>query len=84
MGKRKFTPEFKLALVKRHLVGGEPAYKLAAEAGIDKSSFHRWQRRFLLFSFRYGEDAFRRRARYDRSNPLWELDALLGKLLKAL
>ena len=42
------------------------------------------QRRFLLFSFRYGEDAFRRRARYDRSDPLWEVDALLGKLSKTL
>ena len=84
MPKPKLTPEAKLALVKRHLLGGEPAFKLAAEAGIDKSSFHRWQRRFLLFSFRYGEDAFRRRARYDRADPLWEIDALLGKLSKTL
>jgi hypothetical protein len=84
MSRPKFTPEFKLALVKRHLLGGEPAFKLAVEAGIDKCTFHRWQRRFLLFSFRYGEDAFRHRARYDRSDPLWEVDALLGKLSKTL
>ena len=84
MPKSMFSPEFKLALVKRHLIGGEPAFRLAVEAGIDRCTFHRWQRRFLMFSFRYGEDAFRRRARYDRADPMWELDALLGKLSKTL
>jgi hypothetical protein len=38
----------------RHLLEGEPAFKLAVEAGIDRCTFHRWQRRFLIFSRRYG------------------------------
>jgi transposase-like protein len=84
MKKRKISAETKLSLLRRHLLDHEPAYRLAQEAGVDASTFHRWQRRFLLYSLRHGEDAFRRRHYVGISDATIDLNALLRKLSNTL
>ena len=80
----KISAETKLALLRRHFLYHEPAFKLAQEAGVDASTFHRWQKRFLTYSLQYGKDAFRPRSMHHRSDSLWELDSLLEKLSETL
>jgi transposase-like protein len=80
MGKRKISAETKLALLRRHLLDHEPAFRLAQEAGVDRSTLHRWQQRFLRYSFQYGQYAFAKRSTTDRNDPTYELNMLLEKL----
>jgi transposase-like protein len=79
MRRPKISVETKLALLRRHLLDGEPAFKLAQEVGIDASTFHRWQRKFLRYSLEDGTAAFSRR-HYSRKGPTAELNAVLRKL----
>lgn len=79
----RFTSEVKLALLRRHLLNHEPAYKLAQEAGVDRSTFHRWQRRFLRYSLREGAPAFKSR-RAGHHSEFDELRGLLSRLSRTL
>lgn len=63
--RRRFTPEQKVVLLKRHLLEAVPVSDLCDEAGIAPNLFYRWQKEF----FENGQRAFetsRRAVRADR------------------
>ena len=58
MSKRKqFTPEQKVAIVRRHLVENVPVSDLCDEIGVHPNQYYNWQRQF----FENGSAAFARR-----------------------
>ena len=58
MSKRKqFTPEQKVAMVRRHLVENVPVSDLCDELGIHATQYYNWQKQF----FENGQGAFARR-----------------------
>ena len=58
MSKRKqFTPEQKVAMVRRHLVENVPVSDLCDELGIHPTQYYNWQKQL----FENGEGAFVRR-----------------------
>ena len=63
MSKRKqFTPQQKVAMVRRHLVENVPVSDLCDEFGIHATQYYNWQKQL----FENGEGAFARRP--NRSN----------------
>ena len=68
MSKRKqFTPEQKVAMVRRHLVENVPVSDLCDELGIHATQYYNWQKQL----FENGEGAFARRPAR-RSTPRFE------------
>ena len=61
--RRKFTPEEKLAVLKRHLVGGEQVSAICEEQGLAPNQFYRWQNEL----FENGAAAFQRNGRSETS-----------------
>jgi len=58
MSKRKqFTPEQKVAMVRRHLIENVPVSDLCDEYGIHATQYYNWQKQL----FENGEGAFARR-----------------------
>ena len=58
MSKRKqFTPEQKVAMVRRHLIENVPVSDLCDEHGIHATQYYQWQKQL----FENGEGAFARR-----------------------
>ena len=58
MSKRKqFTPEQKVAMVRRHLVENVPVSDLCDELGIHPTQYYNWQKQL----FEHGQGAFARR-----------------------
>src|SRR6266404_1269145 len=57
--RKHYTPEEKVAILRRHLVEGVPISDLCDESGLQPTVFYRWQKEF----FENGAAAFQQRAR---------------------
>ena len=57
--RRKFAPEEKVRILKRHLVDNVPVSDLCDELGLNPNVFYRWQKEF----FENGARAFQRPGR---------------------
>jgi transposase-like protein len=49
-GRKQYTSEQKVAIIKEHLVGKKPASDLCEQYGIAVNMFYRWQEEFFLRS----------------------------------
>ena len=75
MSKRKqFTPEQKVAIVRRHLVEKTPVSDLCDELGIHPNQYYSWQKQF----FENGPAAFERRP--NKANVKRRKDAAARKI----
>jgi transposase-like protein len=45
--RKHYTPEEKVAILRRHLVEGVPISDLCDEAGLQPTVFYRWQKEFF-------------------------------------
>jgi transposase len=61
--RKQYTPEEKVAVLRRHLLEREPISKLCDELGLQPTVFYRWQKEF----FENGAAAFEQRARPNHS-----------------
>ena len=61
--RKHYTPEEKVAILRRHLLDKEPISKLCDEAGLQPTVFYRWQKEF----FENGASAFEQKARPNHS-----------------
>ena len=57
--RKHYTPEEKVAILRRHLLEKEPISKLCDEMGLQPTVFYRWQKEF----FENGAAAFQPKAR---------------------
>jgi transposase len=57
--RKHFTPDEKVALLRRHLLEQEPVSKLCDEIGLQPTVFYRWQKEF----FENGAAAFQTKVR---------------------
>jgi transposase len=57
--RKHYTPEEKVAILRRHLVEGVPISDLCDESGLQPTVFYRWQKEF----FENGAAAFQHRGR---------------------
>jgi transposase-like protein len=57
--RKHYTPEEKVAILRRHLVEGVPISDLCDERGLQPTVFYRWQKEF----FENGAAAFQQRSR---------------------
>src|ERR1700688_1094402 len=57
--RKQYTPEEKVAILRRHLLDKEPISKLCDELGLQPTVFYRWQKEF----FENGAAAFQAKAR---------------------
>jgi transposase len=55
--RKHYTPEEKVAILRRHLLDKEPISKLCDELGLQPTVFYRWQKEF----FENGVSAFEQR-----------------------
>ena len=76
-GRRKFTGEEKMAILRRHLVEKMPVSDVCDQAGINPTLFYRWQKEL----FENGAAAFSRRREDGRDHKLEEKVAALEKKL---
>jgi transposase len=61
--RKHYTPEEKVAILRRHLLEKEPISKLCDELGLQPTVFYRWQKEF----FENGASAFEQKARPNHS-----------------
>jgi len=61
--RKQYTPEEKVAILRRHLLEKEPISKLCEEVGLQPTVFYRWQKEF----FENGAAAFEPKARPNHS-----------------
>jgi len=59
--RKHYTPEEKVAILRRHLVEGVPISDLCDESGLQPTVFYRWQKEF----FENGAAAFQAKSRPD-------------------
>src|SRR5882757_5898782 len=57
--RKHYTPEEKVAILRRHLLDKEPISKLCEEFGLQPTVFYRWQKEF----FENGAAAFQQKVR---------------------
>ena len=57
--RKHYSPEEKVAILRRHLLEKEPISKLCDELGLQPTVFYRWQKEF----FENGASAFEQKAR---------------------
>ena len=76
-GRRKFSGEEKMAILRRHLVEKLPVSDVCDQAGINPTLFYRWQKEL----FENGAAAFGRRGDDGRDRKLEEKVAGLEKRL---
>jgi len=76
-GRRKFTGEEKMAILRRHLIEKMPVSDVCDQAGINPTLFYRWQKEL----FENGAAAFVRRRDDGRDHKLEEKVAALEKKL---
>ena len=57
--RKHYTPEEKVAILRRHLLEKEPVSKLCDELGLQPTVFYRWQKEF----FENGAAAFQQKSR---------------------
>src|SRR5271167_4104211 len=72
--RKHYTPEEKVAILRRHLVEGVPISDLCEESGLQPTVFYRWQKEF----FENGAAAFHQRGRTNHQ-PQQERIAYLEK-----
>jgi RNA polymerase-binding protein DksA len=75
--RKHYTPEEKVAILRRHLLEKEPISKLCDELGLQPTVFYRWQKEF----FENGAAAFEQKARPNHSADQ-ERIAYLGKKIQ--
>ena len=61
--RKYYTPDEKVAILRRHLLENEPISKLCDELGLQATVFYRWQKEF----FENGAAAFEQKARPNHS-----------------
>jgi transposase len=61
--RKQYTPEEKIATLRRHLLEKEPISKLCDELGLQPTVFYRWQKEF----FENGAAAFEQKTRPNHS-----------------
>src|SRR6476469_1290640 len=61
--RKRYTPEEKVGILRRHLLENEPISKLCDELGLQPTVFYRWQKEF----FENGAAAFEQKARLNHS-----------------
>ena len=76
-GRRKFSGEEKMAILRRHLVEKLPVSDVCDQAGINPTLFYRWQKEL----FENGAAAFGRRVEDGRDRKLEDKVANLEKKL---
>ena len=76
--RRNFTPQGKVAVLKRHLVEGTPVSNLCDEGGLAPTVFYRWLKEFFENGHRaFGHD---RKAKADANAKDQKIQALELKL----
>ena len=75
--RKQYTPEEKVAILRRHLLEKEPISKLCEEVGLQPTVFYRWQKEF----FENGAAAFQPKARPNHSAEQERIDYLEKKIL---
>ena len=74
--RKNYTPEEKVAILRRHLLEQEPISKLCDELGLQPTVFYRWQKEF----FENGAAAFATKARSHRPPDQERVDYLTKKI----
>src|SRR5450755_707473 len=74
--RKHYTPEEKVAILRRHLLDKEPISKLCDELGLQPTVFYRWQKEF----FENGAAAFQPKARLNHSVEQERIDYLEKKI----
>ena len=67
LNRRHFSPQEKVALLKRHLLENVPMADLCDEAGIAPSQFYRWQKEFFENGARAFENGRKAKAQLDQN-----------------
>ena len=80
MNKRRknYTPEEKVAILKKHLVEKEPVSDLCDKYNLQPTVFYRWQKQF----FENGASAFQRQSKRDINRFEQKVTALEQKLIQ--
>ena len=76
--RKKYTPEQKVQIIKKHLVDRVPLSDLCDQYGLHPTVFYRWQKAF----FENGAQAFSQRKDTDRVRLEKKIDSLEAKLSK--
>jgi len=76
--RKKYTPEQKVQILKKHLVDRVPLSDLCDQYGLHPTVFYRWQKAF----FENGALAFNQRKDTDRVRLEKKIDSLEAKLSK--
>ena len=74
--RKHYSPEEKVAILRRHLLEKEPISKLCDELGLQPTVFYRWQKEF----FENGAAAFEQKARPNHSADQERVAYLEGKI----
>jgi transposase len=74
--RKHYTPEQKVAILRRHLLDKEPISKLCDELGLQPTVFYRWQKEF----FENGAAAFQPKAGPNHSPEQERIDYLEKKI----
>ena len=75
--RKHYTPEEKVATLRRHLLEKEPISKLCDELGLQPTVFYRWQKEF----FENGAAAFQTKARTNHQPEQDRIEYLTKKIL---
>src|SRR5476649_2279156 len=74
--RKHYTPEEKVAILRRHLVEGVPISDLCDEQGLQPTVFYRWQKEF----FENGATAFQKTARSSHQPEQERIEYLTKKI----
>ena len=74
--RKRYTPEEKVGILRRHLLEKEPISKLCDELGLQPTVFYRWQKEF----FENGAAAFQTKARPNHQAEQERIDYLEKKI----
>ena len=77
--RKSYSPEEKVAMLRRHLVEQVPISKICEENGVEVSIFYRWQKQF----FENGAAAFNKTERKN-GNEVTQLEEKVSKLEEKL
>src|SRR5450432_3593148 len=74
--RKHYTPEEKVAILRRHLLENEPISKLCEEYGLQPTVFYRWQKEF----FENGAAAFQGKSRVNHQGEQQRIEYLEKKV----
>jgi transposase-like protein len=74
--RKHYTPDEKVAVLRRHLLNQEPISKLCDELGLQPTVFYRWQKEF----FENGGTAFQTKARSNQQPQQQRIEYLEKKI----